>query len=96
MIAWYSRDRSWFNNSISSGRDTFLKPPAVVSSFKALSSRIECGSYFRTFRSLKYVRSEPHSRYQGHPHQNCAKRNSPATTDASDGELAQPYEVKSS
>src|ERR1019366_3867116 len=58
MIAWYSRDRSWFNNSISSGRDTFLEPPAVVSSFKAFSSRVECGNCFRTFRSLKCVGSD--------------------------------------
>src|ERR1039458_5848224 len=88
MIAWYSRDRSWFNRSISSGRDTFLKPPAVVSSFKAISSRVECGNYFRTFRSLKYVGSESPSPYLRTSHQNCAKRNSPATTDASDDELA--------
>src|SRR5450759_4027817 len=90
MIAWYSRDRSWCNNSISSGRDTFLKPPAIVSSFKAFPSSVECGNCFRTFRSLKCVGSDTRLRYQGHPHQNCAKRNSPATTDASDGELAQP------
>ena len=39
MIAWYSRDRSSFNNSISSERDTYFVPPAVVSSFNVISSR---------------------------------------------------------
>jgi len=58
------------------GRDTFLKPPAVVSSFKAVSSRVEFGNYFRT-SPHEVPEPESWSPYQGHPNQNCAKSNSP-------------------
>src|SRR5450759_5663654 len=50
MIAWYSRDRSWFNNSISSGRDTFLKPPYE---YAAVST---AGSVFGAYLTFRIAR----------------------------------------